>query len=1215
MRNLSLIFLFLSLMLALSPSVWAQATHGAITGTVVDEGDARIPGATLTVTNQGTGQIFTRVSTDQGTFRFPSLIPGAYRLRAELDGFKTFVAENIKVNVGKEYTLLVTLQVGEITTEVVVAAGAELVEKTEAKVSTTITQEQILKLPLNGRNPISLMQLNAGVAGNGRTNTVISGNRTSYTSISLDGVNIQDNFIRSNSTDFVPVRPTTETVAEFTITTLNQGSEAGFGSNQVDLVTPSGSNDFHGSVYLFHRNSAAGANTFFNNRSGAPREFLIRNQFGVTASGPAIKDRLLFFFNYEGQRIRQSDSQNTTVPTTDIRNGIFTYNDTTDGTRRQVNILDLAGVPMDPFIGSFLALVPNTINNFEAGDSEPDVLRNSAGFRFNQAANNDRNQYKFRLDYVLNDSHSFEGVYQWLENSDLRDDIDGTFNQVPVVTSGTGGAFSDFFSTAWKWTVSPTLLNEVRFGAFLSPVLFQPGSGSEIASDEAVAAGFTLTSLPFTNPVEDFERQGRITNTWTVQDNASWQRGAHSLRFGFQSNLIRVNSFACFTCIPEYSSALSVMNPISLDGGAFPGGISASDLSSAEDWLAALGGILSTGAQEFNITSREDTAFAPVSDDFNWEYDTYALYFGDNWRLTPRFTLNLGLRWEYTPNLRESNGLIVQVVPQSGQHLAQALLDPNAVYDFINGDLIEPDNNNWAPNVGFAWDLFGDSRTTLRAGYGISYVNDEAIRSTDTWLNREGLNATGALQNLTSSISQGLPAIPMPEFELPLPLTTIAARDPGGKGTFGIPNDLIVPYVQTWNVSLARETPWDMAVEVRYVGSKGTRLRRGVDLNQVGTGIADFTSTGFLDDFLRARSNGFLAQAATGTFDARYNPNIPGSQELTIFPQLPGGGFLTAGVIRSRIQQGRLGDVAYIYIINNLTGGFPLNPNFNANFADLAFNQASSIYHGGQIDVKRRFTSGLVFNANYTFSKVFTDASGTGQTNFEPFVHIDNPGYERQRAAFDLTHNFNANFIFQLPFGRGRRFNIDNGFLNALLGGWEVTSIFQWQSGQPFGITSGRGTLNRDGRSGGNRADSTASVDQIRNLLGIVEVGGDIYYINPNGITGADGRAVAPDGQDPFAGQIFFHPQPGTLGNLPGTAWNGPQFFNWDFSVAKIFNVGNAGFTEDLDIEFRAEFFNFPNNHNFNPPSNWGINSTRFGQITGTTGSPRIIQFALKVLW
>jgi hypothetical protein len=1074
------------------------------------------------------------------------------------------------------------------------------------------------------------MQGVAGVAGNGRTNTVIAGNRTSFTSISMDGVNIQDNFIRSNATDFVPARPTVANVAEFTLVTQNQGTESGFGSNQVNMITPSGSNEFHGQAYLFNRNSALASNDFFSNRCGSdsngndicPIEFLNRNQYGFNVSGPVIKDKLLFFFNWEGQRIAQQSTQNTTILTQDMRNGIFTYN-ATDGTVQKMNIMELGGIPIDPYMSSYLGGVPGpeNINNFDSGDSRGDLLKNTAGYRFNQRNGNRRDQYKFRVDYIINDSHSVEGIYQWLKNSDDRPDIDGTFAKIPEAESGTGGEYSDFFSFAWKWSVSPTLLNEVRYGAFLSPVLFTINreDPTQIASPGAMAAGFTLTDLPFTLPVEDFERQGRIADTYTFQDNASWNPGDHSFRFGFQSNNIRVNSFSCFTCISEWASDISPVNDLGLNAADFPGGISSSDLTAAEDWLAALGGVLATGSQEFNITTRDDTTFKPVSDNYNWEYDTYAFYFGDNWRLSPRLTLNMGLRWEFTPSFREKNDLIVQVVPTGSSDTAgmvNAVLDPNAVYDFIPGKLIEPDRNNLAPSLGIAWDMFGDSKTTLRAGYGISYVNDEAIRAIDGWLNREGLNATAARNNLTSSISEGLPSLETPEFELPLSLNTIAARDPGGKGTFGIPNDLVVPYVQTWNVSIGRELFWDTAIEFRYVGTKGTKMLRGVDYNQVGTRQSDFWQTGFYQDFINAQNNGYLAQEATGSFNATYNPNIPGSVPLPVFDQLPFGGLLTNSLIRGYIQQNKLGQLAYIYISNALDGGFPLNPNANANFSDLAINQASSTYHGGQIDVRRRFREGLIFNANYTFSKVLTDASGTSQTNFDPFLDINNPGYERGRAAFDLRHVFNANFIYQLPFGRGRQFDISNSFVNAVLGGWEVTSILQLQSGAPFSIMSSRGTLNRDGRaSGRNNASTTAGLSEIKNLFGITEQDGDIFYINPTGITGSDGRAVAPDGSDPFSGQIFFHPKAGELGNLNVNSFDGPRYFNWDFSIAKIFGLGPAGFTEDLNIEFRAEFFNLPNAHFFDVPANWGISSTSFGQVTSTTGSPRIIQFGLKVIW
>lgn len=1193
----------LLLLVLFSTPLWSQAANGSLTGIVVDETAGVVPGAEVALTSQASEKSFTKVSSEGGTFTFPALVPGLYDLRAELSGFKVYLGEDIKIDVGQEYTLRIELEVGSVSEEVTVVAGVELMERSSAELSNTITKQQIDNLPLNGRDPLGLIQLNAGTAANGRTNTVIAGNRTSYTSITLDGVNIQDNFIRANATDFSPVRLTVANVGEFTITTQNQGSEAGFGSNQVAVVTPSGGNSFHGSLYLFHRNSAQAANSFFNNRRGLSKNQLIRNQFGATAAGPVIKDKLLFFANYEGQRIRRQSTANTTVLTESARQGLFTFTDTETSVLHQVNILEAAGLSMDPAIQAVLSQVPTNFNNFDAGDSRAGLLRNTAGFSFQQGNNNTRDQVKFRLDYHLSDAHSLEGTYQFLTNNDDRPDIDATFNQVPVVKSGTGDAYSDFISTAWKWNVSPTLLNELRLGAFLSPVLF--------TTAEEFEPGYKLGGFLWTNPVEDFEGQGRNVSTWTLQDNLSWQKGSHSLRFGFQSNVVRVNSFSCFDCIPNYTVGLSTVNPTGLDASHFGGGIAGSDVTAANLLLGDLVGFLSSAGQQFVVPDAQATTFSAGPDESFWEYDTYALYLGDKWRVNPKLTLDIGLRWEYTPNLKESNGRMVQINPKSGQHMAQALLDPDGVYDFVRGRLIGEDLNNFAPSIGLAWDPFGDAKTVFRAGYGIAYVNDEAIRSVDGWLNRFGVSESASLSNLTTTIAQGLPAIQAPEFELPLPLATIAARNASGKGTFGIPNDLVLPYVQTWNASIGRELFWDMAIEARYVGTKGTKLQRGVDLNQI-----EISDNGFLDDFLRARQNGFLAQAATGRFDARFNPGIPGSQPLQIFPRLPGGGLLTHPVLVPHLQQGAAGQMAFVYQQFNLTAGLPFNANPNANYADLAVNQASSIYHGGQLEVKRRFKDGLLFNANYTFSKVFTDASGTGQTNFDPFVDINNPGYDRQRAAFDLTHVFNANFLFELPFGRGRRFHIENSILNHILGGWNMSSIFNWQSGQPFAIVSGRGTLNRNGRSGNNRADSTLSVSEIRSLLfGMTESGGDLFFINPSNVTGADGRAVAPDGAPPFAGQVFFNPAPGYLGGLPGNAFNGPGYFNWDFLVAKKFDV-----TEGVDLEVRGEFFNFINNVNFDLPgtdatTRFNINSTSFGQITSTLGAPRIVQFALKILW
>ena len=307
------------------PPLFAQMATGSISGTVVDSTGAAIVGAEIRVASQGSGRRFSAVSSDVGSFLVPSLIPGLYSVRVALAAFKTFVARDVKVNVGETYSLLATLEVGEMVEEMIVIAGTDLVNTTETQISKTIVKKQIDDLPLNGRDPLNLILLQAGTAANGNTNTTISGTRTSYTGITLDGVNIQDNFIRANATDFSPNRPTVQQVAEFSITTQNLGPQAGFGSSQISLVTPSGSNDFHGEIFWFYRHDLFAANSFFNNLSGIEKPELVRKQIGFTLSGPIWRDKILLFGHYEGQRIRQGQGQNNLVLTPDARQGIFTY--------------------------------------------------------------------------------------------------------------------------------------------------------------------------------------------------------------------------------------------------------------------------------------------------------------------------------------------------------------------------------------------------------------------------------------------------------------------------------------------------------------------------------------------------------------------------------------------------------------------------------------------------------------------------------------------------------------------------------------------------------------------------------------------------------------------------------------------------------------------------------------------------------------------------
>ncbi|MGH9944768.1 MAG: carboxypeptidase-like regulatory domain-containing protein, partial [Pyrinomonadaceae bacterium] len=287
-------FIVATLTLALlTASAFAQSNTGNLVGTVLGP-DGAIPGASVIITDNQTGKERTVVASEDGTFRVSQLEVGNYTVKITSQGFKTFTAEDVKIDVGREYALNPTLEIGNITEEVTVVAGADVLNATNAELSNTVSPRQIQDLPLNGRNPLNLISLQAGTTSNGAQNTTINGQRSSFTNITRDGLNVQDNFIRGNAVDFVSERPSVDNTGEFTISTQNAGADRGYGSSQVQLVTPRGQSDFHGALFAYNRNSKFSANTFFRNRAGVEEPFLNRNQFGGKLSGPVVKDKIFF---------------------------------------------------------------------------------------------------------------------------------------------------------------------------------------------------------------------------------------------------------------------------------------------------------------------------------------------------------------------------------------------------------------------------------------------------------------------------------------------------------------------------------------------------------------------------------------------------------------------------------------------------------------------------------------------------------------------------------------------------------------------------------------------------------------------------------------------------------------------------------------------------------------------------------------------------------
>lgn len=372
----------------------AQAPAGSLVGNVVDPSNAAVTGATVTITDNATNRSRTAETNNQGTFTVPQLEFGTYTVTVTATGFKTYTATDVKIDVGKEYSLNIALEPGGVQETVTVVAGADVLNSTSAELNATVGERQIRELPLNGRNPLALIALQPGTSSNGAANTTINGQQSSFTNITRDGINIQDNFIRANATDFVPDRPNVDDVSEFTITTQNAGAEKGYGSSQIELVTPRGAREFHGALFLYNRNSKFAANEFFNNANGIERPFLNRNQYGGSFSGPlplprfgeggpaTYRDKAYFFGSYEGFRLRQSTTTTRTILLPSARQGIFTYLDQA-GATRQIDILQAAGVTADPLIASrILANTPSAGNNPGTGDQ-----LNTTGFSFNQAQN------------------------------------------------------------------------------------------------------------------------------------------------------------------------------------------------------------------------------------------------------------------------------------------------------------------------------------------------------------------------------------------------------------------------------------------------------------------------------------------------------------------------------------------------------------------------------------------------------------------------------------------------------------------------------------------------------------------------------------------------------------------------------------------------------------------------------------------------------------
>ncbi len=1277
MKRFVVQLMVVALVLLLSQAaIHAQATNGRLIGTVTD-GVAVVPDATVTVKDNQTGATKTVVTDSQGAFSIAQLQFGLYTVQVTAKGFKAFTATDLKIDAGQEYSLNVKLDVGGVNEVVSVTAGADLINSTNAELSTTISPQQIRELPLNGRNPLALVSLQAGA---NVTTSSINGSRSSAPNVTRDGLNVQDNFIRTGR--FVSDVPTVDDTGEFTLTSQNAGVEIGGGSAQIQLTTPRGGGRIHGNAYEFNRNSYFAANNFFNNASNTPRTFLNRNQFGFTLSGPmplphfgeggshVLMNKGFFFFNHEQFRLAQQATITTTTLLPQARDGSFTYVGT-DNVQRTVNVLTGAGITqnaqwvsaggvltIDPIIQSrFLSLLPNAGNSTTTGVNFLQDLRLNRGdplFRHNEV---------MRFDVDVTPTNSVNFVYKHNNTADARTDLAAGFSKNVFVSQG---GPTDFWVAAWRTSVGTNFSNEVRGGYQLSQPFFN--DEDHIPTDYIIASGLGVTS-----PEATFFDQGRTTRYKNIQDNAVYIWGEHSIRFGGSREHYYVTSLNANAIVPTYNITTTANpNTPGLLSGNFTA-ISSTDLARANALRYTLAGIVGGATRTANLVDPvTGYDFGPSID--SYDFTLYAGYVSDQWRVKPNLTLNFGLRYDvYTP-LRTPVPKYLEPVLKNTDDLLASLVDPSLVIDIVGknsgepGEYFKPDWNNFGPSVSFAWQpkwggfmshLTGGG-TVVRGGFRIGYVNDEYIKAASTLVAANpGLGAAALIardttlpaasnNNLRSALTprgiyNAVPAMTLPGVAT-LPITALANNTAGAftRTLFGVDPNLQVQKEYEWNFGIQRNFLWGTVVEARYVGNKSNSAVRTTDLNQI-----DMLNNGFLSDFNKAHENCRLqglttAQGATAydpaffCTSAAYNPAIVGSQPLTVFNNLVGGGSLTSTTNLGFIRNYAAASLAREYIRLRQRGTVVFQPTSDNGYAlEILVNGGKYIYNALQTEIRRRFSDGLYMQANYTFQKTLTNVlSDVNADQNRQGTILDNnrPNLNYGRADYDRTHTFNANMIYELPFGKGKHFLNDGGWVDKVVGGWQVSNIIIWSSGPPLSIIDPRATFNTRGatRQG---AFSTLTPKEISDLTGIFNTPNGIYYINPSilnatirntatnatqsgfdlnqplpaGYVLVSVRAANPIDQAPFANQKFFFNKAGQVGNLPTNFLNGMPYFNWDAGLSKNFR-----FNENMRLQIRWEVFNVLNHQVPNFAADMDINSNSFGRVTGTFNGARVMQFGAR---
>lgn len=1296
----------------------AQAGTSSLRGTVTDKSGAVISGAEITLTSPEIGVNLSTQTDKNGFYQFQEVRPATYVLSVKASGFAVFKQDGLVLLVSTPATDDISMQIASTSETVEVQAVTATVNTQDATLGNTFDSHQILALPFEGRDAAGVLSLQPGVTYVGTNvddnvdtrNGALNGGRSDQANITLDGV---DNNQQSRGTAFQgAVRSTLDSIEEFRVTTIGDNADQGRSSGgQVTLVTKSGTNTFHGSLYEQNRPTVTAANDWFNKAAelseGSPNipGKVIRNTFGGSLGGPIKKDRLFFFGTYEGQRLAENVQEQRNVPSANLRDGVIFYpcadptacpGNTVQGLTQnwtapqgayavgptQIAQMDalcsgLGSCPNGAGVNPFVANVKGNgvFQQYPMPNNSP--CSNADGFNiacfgFSAPDPTRLNTTIAKIDYNINRAGTHRLFIRGNYQTDKTAQPPQFPNDPPInVLRNTSRSIAAGYSA----TFSSSLVNNLRFGLT-----------RESQSQQGLENGPNITfryfddlhpSINSVSPSTSFTQNFHIP-VYNWLDDLSWTKGKHTLQFGVnvrritntratdEANINYANTNPNYLAFGAAGSGGTMDPSCQTDQAAPPAyctwNFPTVDPNNSNPYNYAVGNLLGVIAQvngQYNRTAQgqlipQDTL---VPKNFrSWESD---FYFQDVWHIRPSLTITAGLRYTLLQPVYETNGNQVspdQSLNQFVNNRAVAMQQGSFFDEVItyspsgqaNGK--KPywpwDYKDLGPRLSFAYSpsasgdgllhaLFGGAgKTSIRGGFGIVYDHfGTALVDTFDTNGSFGLNTivsnpasvqtidggarySGAGIIPTSSLD-GILLQPAPTAGFPYTPPVSTLGNPLQQITWGFDNGLRTPYSETVDFSISRELPGGLTFEAAYVGRFAHRLLQQRDL-AMPLDVKDPKSG--VDYFTAATAFAKLAQAQTPTAQV---PNMAYWQNLfpTAAGVTPGNGSCIPndpGVANPTATQamyelftcnwgpGTFGASNFVNIFDSycvpacatLNGVAQPYEFYNKQFSALyAWSSlGNSAYNAGQFMLRSRQMHGLQFDFNYVYSKSIDEGSDSERVptfgGLSAIINTWDPQQMRGPSDFDLRHQINSNWVYDLPFGQGKRFGHNwNRATDVFLGGWELVGIYRWTSGFPFSIDAG-GTYNTNFQLEG-KAVQQGAVKQ-----GLTYVGGQPYAFN---IGSADPTT--------YWDAAIRLPYPGESGQRNN--YRGQGFFGIDAGVNKTFRL-----TERQTLRFSAYAYNLTNSVRFDAATLTNnsafTNPTTIGLYSGTLSKPRVMEFALR---